>query len=472
MRTFETTTELLPHQMAAVEKLLPSRVGAAFMEMGTGKSRTAIELAHIRQRKIDRVIWFCPVSLKETVEREIQKHTDCRDIYLFDDRTNSVNVPKDHRWHVVGIESMSSSNRVVAAVNDLITDKSMVICDESSYIKGHSAIRTERITYISSRARYRLALTGTPLSQGVVDLFAQMRFLSSRILGYDSFYSFAANHLEYSEKFPGMIVRAHNLEYLATKIQPYVYQVTKEECLDLPKKLHDYRAFYMTDEQAYWYSYVKDDILESIEDYSDSYWVSKAIFRLFTSLQEITSGFLNWKGKQYVMASKRPAVLVDVIYSLPDNEKVVIFCKFQYDVDQIRKALAKEFGEDSVAGFDGRDSERKRYAAIDQFRREARFLVMTQSTGGHGFNLQDVCSYVIFYNNGFKYSERLQAEDRVHRIGQTRRPTYIDLYCVSGIEEKIDEAIAKKGDAVRRFRAEVNKVKDQKAKIKDLIKAL
>jgi len=107
-----------------------------------------------------------------------------------------------------------------------------VICDESSYIKGHSAIRTNRITYISSRAKYRLALTGTPISQGVEDLFAQMRFLSPKILGYRSFYSFAANHLEYSDKYPGMVVRAHNLEYIAAKIQPYVYQVTKEECLD------------------------------------------------------------------------------------------------------------------------------------------------------------------------------------------------------------------------------------------------
>jgi len=88
MRPFETTTSLLPHQVAAVDKIRPTRVGGLFMDMGTGKSRTAIELAKIRARKIDKVIWFCPVSLKDTVKHEIVKHTNCRDIYVFDDKTN------------------------------------------------------------------------------------------------------------------------------------------------------------------------------------------------------------------------------------------------------------------------------------------------------------------------------------------------------------------------------------------------
>ncbi len=475
MRHFETTTSLMPHQVAAVEKMRPTRVGGLFMDMGTGKSRTAIELAKIRARKIDKVIWFCPVSLKETVRQEIIKHTDCRDICVFDDKTSERNIPKA-RWYVVGIESMSSSNRVVATVNKLVTDKTLVICDESSYIKGHKAIRTNRITYISSRAKYRLALTGTPISQGVVDLFAQMRFLSPKILGYRSFYSFAANHLEYSDKYPGMIVRAHNLGYLAAKMQPYVYQVTKDECLDLPDKLYTYRAFSMTDEQRYYYEWVKDTILTEMLEYDigtyDQYFNSLAIFRLFSALQQITCGFLNWRGERRTFENERPAVLTNVLHSLPDDEKALIFCKYQYDIDVIRKVLADEFGADAVASFDGRDSERGRNVAVERFRNGARFLVVTQSTGGHGFNFQEQASYAIFYNNGFKYSERLQAEDRLHRIGQTNKVTYVDIYCRCGIEDRIDAAMARKGNAVAQFRDEVDKVKDKRASIEELIRAL
>lgn len=467
-------TELMPHQRDAVNKVLPTRIAALFMQMGTGKSRTAIELVYQRFAKIDKAVWFCPVSLKETVRQEILKHTDCTDIDVFDGHTNEQNLPQTF-WHIVGIESMSSSTRVVCAVNKLVTARTFVIVDESSYIKGHNAIRTMRLTEICKRAYYKLILTGTPLSQGVVDLYAQMKFLSPKILGYNSFYSFAANHLEYSDKYPGMIVRAHNLGYIAAKIKPYVYQVTKEECLDLPEKLYSYRAFYLTEEQEHWYEYVKDDILSVLEerrmDYvcCGDYFTSLAIFRLFTYLQEIASGFLNWKGKLYEFDNKRPEMLLELVRDLR-GEKIVVFCKFQHDMDQIRKALMSEFGEGSVASFDGRDNERKRYAAIDQFKGSARFLVVTQATGGHGLNLQDACHYAIFYNNGFKYSERLQAEDRIHRIGQTRKPTYIDLFCSCGIERRIDEALRKKGDTVREFRREVEKVKAEK--LREIIKAL
>ncbi len=71
---FSLTTELLPHQVPAAEKMLRTTIGALFMDMGTGKSRTTIELAHRRISKIDKVVWFCPVSLKETVRQEVEKN--------------------------------------------------------------------------------------------------------------------------------------------------------------------------------------------------------------------------------------------------------------------------------------------------------------------------------------------------------------------------------------------------------------
>jgi SNF2 family DNA or RNA helicase len=467
-------TKLLPHQAAAVAKVLPTRIGALFMEMGTGKSRTAIELVHRRLHKIDRVIWFCPVSLKETVRHEIKKHTDCTDadIHVFNDRTNERNIPRA-LWYVVGIESMSSSARVVHAVNKLVTTRTFVILDESSYIKGHRSMRTQRITHISERARYRLILTGTPLSQGVVDLFAQMRFLSPKILGYNSFYSFAANHLEYSERYPGMIVRAHNVEYLAAKIKPYVYQVTKDECLELPPKIYSGRYFRMTDEQRYYYELAKEDAINSLADDEID---SIAIFRMFSMLQQIVCGFWNRRirrgqFKRLEFEHRRIDILIDTIASIPSGEKVIIWCKYQYDIEQIGKVLEEGFGSGSVAYFYGALPERERTRQVERFRNGARFFLATQSCGGHGLTLNEA-SYVIFYNNAFKYSERLQAEDRCHRIGQGRKVLYIDIHCSDSIDDRISSALASKGNVVEAFKAEVEKVKDQKGKLKELIKAL
>ncbi len=457
MKSFETLTKLLPHQKDAVNKLLPTRVGALFAEMGTGKTRIVIDLIYRRQKKIDNVVYFCPVSLKDTVLQEIKKHTDIDCVYVFDDKTTDMNIPKSF-WYIIGIESMSSSSRVVMAVNSIITDNTYAVVDESTYIKGHRANRTERITKLCERARYRNILSGTPISQGVIDLFAQMKFLSPKILGYNSFYSFAANHLEYSEKYPGLIVRSHNVDYIASKIKPYTYQVTKDECLKLPRKMKTCRYFSMTLEQEKWYEKVKLDVLSEIDTQPDLDWfTSVAIFKMFLQLQQVTSGFVNRNGVKYLQ-HRRIDKLQEVIADIPETEKVIVFCKFQNDVDFIMSSL------DNAVKFDGRDGENKRKEAVKQFKEYKKILVMTQSTGGHGFNFQDVCNYAIFYNNGFKYSERLQAEDRIHRLGQDKIPTYIDIHCISGIEERIEDALSKKGGLVSEFKKEVDKVKKEKLK--------
>lgn len=471
MKTFATKTDLMAHQRDAVAKVSPSRVGALFMDMGTGKSRTAIELAKLRAAKIDKVVWFTPVSLKLSVAQEIRKHTDCEDICVFNDKTSQRNLPKA-RWYVVGIESMSSSTRVVAAVNQLITERTMVVLDESSYIKGHRSKRTERLTYICSRARYRLILTGTPLSQGVVDLFAQMRFLSDKILGYTSFYSFAANHLEYSEKFPGMIVRAHNTEWLAAKINPYTYQVRKSECVDLPPKHYSTEWFYMSYEQREWYENLKDEFLMRV-DPDD--WDSYLIFQLFSVLQQVVCGFYNEKhrGKtkrRHEFQNERIDVLTELVSQIPSDEQCIIWGKYHYDIEQVQKVL--EAGKRTFALYTGKQSEREREANKAWFQAgDAQFFVATPSSGGHGLTLNEA-STVIFYDNSFKYSERIQAEDRCHRIGQTKSVHYIDIACANSIDERIMRSISSKEDTLESFQAEVKAAQGDKEKIKDLIRRL
>lgn len=479
--TWTCRTNLLPYQEEAIAKLLPSRVGALFMEMGTGKTRTAIEFVRIRQRKIDRVVWFCPVSLKETIRAEILKHTTCpeSDIYVFDDRTNERTMPQGAFWYIVGIESMSSSARVILTVNQLVTDRTFAIVDESTYIKGHRAWRTQRITVICQRARYRMILTGTPMTQGCVDLFAQMKFLSPKILGYSGFYSFARNHLEYSDRFPGLIVRTHNTKYLAAKIHPYVYQITKDEAdLHLPDKVTESYYVPMTTEQLEAYEKAKDEILSLDEDEwfqgFDDWWESVRIFRLFSTLQGIVIG--RWRRKDGTVQElphHRAEVLLEVVREIPPSEKVVVWAKYRYALVQIVEALAREYGENEVMPLHGTMNARKRHEALTRWRESARFLVATQGVGGHGLDMT-VARYMVFYANGFKYSERLQAEDRIHRIGQTRKPVYIDIFTSTGIESRIQEALADKSDTLHKFRQEVDRVKKDgtKERVRQLIKSL
>jgi hypothetical protein len=473
MTIFATRTDLMAHQEAAVAKLLPSRVGALLMEMGTGKSRAVIELARVRAAKWDRFIWFCPVSLKETVLYEILKHTDLDEsqVCVFGGKTSAATVPMDRIFYVVGIESMASGNRVVLAVNKIVTRESFVVVDESSYIKSPWALRTQRITGICARAKYRAILTGTPFTQGVVDLYSQMKFLSPKILGYNSFWSFANNHLQYEvkpdawgrEKSTGRIIHSHNHDYLAGKIAPYVYQIRKSECLTLPDKVYETVAFAMSPVQRGWHEEAKSFYLleRNLDD-----WTALWIFRLFTALQTIACGFWTRDNpdtgvrETVLIKHRRLEMLHATIAEIPGDEKIIVWSKYRRCMDDICGALSAEHGADQVCRYDGTLSEKQRGAELARWRQDARFFVATQSTGGHGLSLNE-SNHAIFYANGFKYSERIQSEDRIHRIGQAVSPTYVTIHASGSIDDRITAALDKKGDALRSFQAEVQAVRSQ-----------
>ena len=450
-----TRTTLMRHQVDGVQKLHHSRIGALFMEMGTGKTRTAIELATMRQGKLNVVVWFCPVSVKQTIAHEILKHTTCdaSDVYIFNDKTDEERINRTARWFVVGIESMSSSSRQIHAVASLITDKTMVVCDESTYIKGHSSKRTQRITELSKIARYRMVLTGTPFTQGPVDLFAQMYFLSPDILQYKSFYSFARKHLVYSDRHKNQITRSLNVHVLTNRMEPYVYQVLKKDCLDLPEKFYDSAYFDLTDQQLEAYQKAKldfaDDLLAYVDEDGNS--SSIAIFRMFSRLQSIVCGFEG----DTVYEHERIHALKNVVENLSEYQHIVIWAKFTHSVDEICKALHSE--SMPAIRFDGQINESQRALALTQWREHGGYLVATQSMGGVGIDLTQA-SVVIFYANGFKYSERIQAEDRCHRIGQEESVLYVSLYARCGIENKIEESIVAKENVLERFRREIESI--------------
>jgi SNF2 family DNA or RNA helicase len=452
---FSATTDLMMHQREAVAKLLPTRVGALFMDMGTGKTRAAIELARVRQQKISRVVWVCPVSVKKTIAAEIIKHTTTADVHVFDARTTDKTLP-DVFWHVVGVESVGQSSRVTLAINALVDENTMLVVDESTYIKHVRAKRTQRLTAIGERARYRLILTGTPTTQGIEDLYAQMTFLSPRILGYRSWWKFKHNHLEYSDRHKGLIVTRHNIPWLAAKISPYIYQVRRQDCVDLPEKTYSERIVPLTEEQ---YSAYEEAKLKLIETPLDN-WDSSSALKLFTNLQTVVCGFINSKTHCRILADNRVEETLYALSRVPGGEKVVIWARFRRPIYVLKQAISARYGPHDVAEMHGGIPERNRGAELARWRSSARVLLATQPTGGHGIDLT-AATTVIFHADGYKYAERIQAEDRTHRIGQGKKVHYITIRTDTGIDQRIADALERKENAFVSFRNEVENVKGQ-----------
>lgn len=467
-------TKLMCHQESAVQKMLPSRVGALFMDMGTGKSLTTIEIASIREKKgkINKVVWCCPVSLKRNTVKQILEHTDSKDesIHVFDAKTRDDNLPSCF-WHVVGIESVGQSDRVVLALNALVDEKTMLVVDESSFIKGNRSKRTIRLIEIGKKAQYRLILTGTPISQGIEDLYSQMAFLSDKILGYKSWYSFRRAHLEYSQKYKGKIDARINTDYLAMRIAPYVYQVQKHECIDLPEKTESHNYVSLTTEQKKYYEEAKQIFFQDLLEYSEETPV--AIYKLFGSLQLIVNGIVpsGYEGEGEPIETKKSQELVRIIGDIK-HKHVVVWVKYVSSVRELSKTLLSNFTDINISLYYGELNESQKHTELERWRSLGGVLIATSSCGGYGLTLVE-SSYSIFYTNSFKYSERIQSEDRLHRIGQVESVHYVNIWCDCGIEGRIEKALERKSNALECFREEVEEVRHLGADaIKEMLKSL
>lgn len=439
-------TELLPHQAAAVEKLRGLRIGALYMEMGTGKTRTALELIKLRLEagKIKQAIWLCPCSVKENLRMDIIKHADidCGDIII------------------CGIESISGSMRIASGLLETAASApTMLIVDESNLVKNPHALRSQRIARIAERCRYRMILNGTPVSRTEADMFQQWFILDWRVLGYKSYYSFAANHIEYDDKFTGKIRRVLNVDYLTDKIAPYSFQIRKDECLQLPDKIYRTRCYHLTEDQMWHYMDVKDAFLceEMLDERNEA-----LIYRTMTALQQVASG------RKITSAAKdsikheaffdspeknpRMKTFMDVIDEVGE-EKAVIWCRYQHEIDDVIGALCRS--GHSCVEFTGRLNLKKREDAIRIFSAGTQFLVGNKACAGYGLNLQ-FCHNAVYYTNDFDWATRAQSEDRIHRIGQTEPVTIYDIAAYGTIDSQVLSCLSRKEDMVACFKAHLN----------------
>lgn len=454
------TTEPMEHQQKAIDKLIRTKVGALYMDMGTGKTRAALDLAvrRINDGKVDCLLWLCPVSVKRTIYDEVEKHLSGASCEVLE--TSGVK-DADADIYIAGIESLSQSIALNFILLDLVQKRRcFIVVDESSLVKNHLAKRTRSIWRLGERAQYKLILSGTPISNNEQDLYSQWYFLDRRILGYTSFYSFAANHLEYDSRIPGRVIRAHNVEHLVSKMAPFVYQVRKGECLDLPPKSYSRRYCRLTEEQYWEYENSKSHIFDIMERWDD--WerdVSTLIFRLFSVLQKVVSGkTYDWQDIFVEpMDNPRVQLLLETITDLPRDSKAIIWCKYTHEIEMITNVLTDAGYK--AARLYGNLTVRQREREIDKFRNNAEFLVANKHCGAFGLNLQ-FANYAIYYSNDFSWSTRSQSEDRIHRTGQTQNVHIIDLICENTIDERIYNSLMNKEGLVESFKREIDKQKD------------
>ena len=458
---YKFKTKPYAHQLTALEKSWNKKVFAYFMEMGTGKTKVAIDnIAMLYDNgKINGALIIAPKGVyKNWYSQEIPDHLADHikpTTVLWKSLINKTQQEEldklfkpglDLHILVMNVEAFSTKKGVDFAARFLNSHNTYMAIDESTTIKNPGAKRTKNIVALGKYAKYRRILTGSPVTKSPLDLYKQCEFLDEYLLDHSSYYTFRTRYAvlrkaHFNGRSVEIVVGYKNLGELSDKLKPFSYRVLKDDCLDLPKKTFMKRTITLSAEQEKVYKQMKDMALARMN--GKMITTASALTQLMR-LHQITCGhFTADDGSIQTIKNNRISELSDLLEEV--EGKAVIWAHYQYDVNEIVKTITKEYGEDSIVTYYGLTPQDERQDNIKKFQDDpkCRFLVGTPSTGGYGITLT-AASTMIYYSNGYDLEKRQQSEARIDRIGQEKPMTYIDIICEETVDDRIVKALRKK----------------------------
>jgi len=333
-------------------------------------------------------------------------------------------------------------------------DFDMLIADESArYIKNPTAKRTKASILLADNAKSKLILTGTPIANKPLDIWAQFRFMDGGRTFGNNFYSFRGRHFKkIKRKSKGRIyfeykIRKTSIPMISNKIQGTCIRKRKEECFDLPEKIYSIIELRLTGELREIYETVQKKVVSEIETlYGSTRLNINNIFTKLLKLQQITSGFIkkeNGSEEELKHTPKLDALIEEVETIVDAEESVIIWCRFLKSIDMIKKRL----GRLQIKCITMQGSDKDKYELWHGFQTNDIPVFISQiQSGGIGIELFKENStaknqYTIFYENMWSLDYRVQAEDRTNRIGQNSTCVYKDIIVTKTIDEKILRAV-------------------------------
>ena len=458
---YKFKTKPYKHQLTALEKSWNRETYAYFMEMGTGKTKVLIDNAAMLydKGKIDGLLIIAPKGVigtwyNQELPAHLPTHIDNVSVLWQSLITKKQKESLDlllksgTELHILimNVEALSTNKGVEFASRFLNSHKTLMAIDESTTIKNPSAKRTKNIINLSTSAKYRRIMTGSPVTKNPLDLYSQCKFLSPWLLDFTYYYAFRNRYAQMKTihvqgRSIQVVDKFQNLGELSNQLKGFSYRVLKEDCLDLPDKIYMKRQINLTSEQLKVYDQMRKEPLAILNGKIVS--TVNALTQLMR-LHQITCGhFTSDDGTTQALPNNRVTELMSVLEEI--EGKAIIWAHYQWDIKGIIKEVVKVHGPGSIVDYYGLTPQDERQDNIKKFQSDpkCRFLVGTPSTGGYGITLT-AANTVIYYSNGYDLEKRLQSEDRAHRIGQQKSVTYVDILADKTIDEKIVKSLRKK----------------------------
>lgn len=463
---YKYRTEPFSHQRRVFEETADLRAYGLFWEQGTGKTKAIIDtVAYLyEQGKIDTLIVIAPNGVhRNWITDEIpvhmpKRHASSIAMGFWESKKAKTQRHSREMSRLLGNPGLTiatfnydamMTKLGVAMIGALLKRRAMVVFDESHYIKTPGAKRTKRAISAAKKATYVRLLTGTPIANSPFDAYSQLKCLDAEFWhehGFKVFSAFKTHFGIFQTGYNGQqgrefkqCVAYRNLSQLKALMDPITDRVTKDDVLDLPPKLYQRRFFEMTAAQLKVYREIKNDAISLLAS-GDTVTAPLAITRLLR-LQQVTCGYVPTdEGDEFETfdgINPRLELLKTICEDL--QNPAIIWARFRRDIDLIMEML----GKDAVR-YDGKVSDDARAEAKTRFQNgDVKFFVGNPAAAATGLTLT-AAKTVIYASNSFKLTDRLQSEDRAHRIGQDNAVNYIDLIAPGTVDEHIVKALRNK----------------------------
>jgi superfamily II DNA or RNA helicase len=413
-------------------------------EMGLGK--TVQTLAFLEMLRASKTIGkkapalvICPKTLLSVWQQEANMYTPDARVLVVDGTPPERKAKIDgiHEYDLI-LTSYSLMQRDLPHYLESKTTFSVCVLDEAHFIKN--AVTQTALTMKAIPSRFRLALTGTPLENGVHELWSVFDFLMPGFFGTAR--AFTAN---YSRP-----IRERNdqqaLEKLRRKLKPFMLRRTKEMMAsELPPKIEQEITCRLSPEQLVLYTRTLEQIRSDVTRLVEEQGFEKSKIEILAALTKLRRvcdhpSFLDPRlPGDPSLSGKLEGVLEFIYEAIRGNHKVLVFSQFTTMLDLVRQALEKD-GIDS-ATIEG--STKDRAMEIAKFRSKVSVFLLSLKAGGTGLTLTEADT-VLLIDPWWNPQAEKQAMDRAHRIGQTKTVNVYKFVAKETIEEKMLELQKKK----------------------------
>ncbi len=441
--------ELRPYQKEGFDflcHLTNMKLGGILADdMGLGKTlQTLSWIAWLQQRNSKNakpVLVICPASVLHNWRREAERFTPHLKVLVLQSGAARHNLRKQIPQHDIIVTNYALLRRDLEDLQKF--PFSAVILDEAQFIKNPTAQVTQSVKQLKSDQR--LALTGTPLENRLMDLWSITDFIQPGYLGTQE--HFTLTYEPKAEGADGVDAQRIARRRLSAKLRPLMLRRVKHQVAkDLPDRIEVRRDCDLGEAQRKLYlaelRRSRDQVMQAVVEKG----LAKSKIHVLAALTRLRQICCHPQLVGSDSISGKTDTLFELLEPLlQDGQKVLIFSQFV----QMLRILETECKVRNISTHVLTGETKERQTVVQNFQDDgnAAVFLLSLRAAGTGLNLTNA-SYVVLYDPWWNPAVEAQAIDRSHRIGQTRTVNAYRLIAPGTVEEKIWELQQRKAQAI------------------------